>query len=114
MQLKSKNDLRKRRHARVRSRIIGTQERPRLTIFKSNRFISAQLINDDAGHTLAAAHGSEFKGSQQQQAILVGSELAKRGKAAGVTSVVFDRGGYQYAAQIKALAEAARAEGLTF
>jgi large subunit ribosomal protein L18 len=112
--LTSKNDLRKRRHARVRSRIIGTAERPRLTIFKSNRFVSAQLIDDAAGNTVASAHGREFKGSQATQAVKVGEAVAKRALEAGITKVVFDRGGYQYAAQVKALAEAARAGGLTF
>jgi large subunit ribosomal protein L18 len=112
--LASKNDLRKRRHARVRARVIGTAERPRLTIFKSNRFVSAQLINDDAGHTLASAHGREFKGSQAAQAAKIGEAIAKRALDAGIKTVVFDRGGYKYAAQVKALADAARAGGLTF
>lgn len=107
-------DSRIRRHARVRSRISGTAERPRLTVFKSNRFVSVQVIDDVAGVTLAAAHGREFKGTLTAQAAAVGKEIAKRAKEKGVSAVVFDRGGYSYAAQIKALADAAREGGLVF
>lgn len=103
-----------RRHNRIRSRISGTAERPRLALFKSNRFISVQLIDDVAGRTLASAHGREFPGSLGAQAIAVGKAIAERAKAAGVTTIVFDRGGYQYAAQIKSLADAAREGGLAF
>lgn len=110
----SKNSLRIRRHARVRARIEGTAERPRLAVFKSNRFISAQLIDDEAGKTLAQAHGREFPGAQTLQAKAIGEAVAKRAKAAGITSVVFDRGGYPYGGQIKTLADAAREGGLTF
>lgn len=106
--------MRQRRHARVRARIVGTKERPRLAIFKSNRFVSAQIIDDETGRTLASAHGREWKASQAVQAVKVGEAVALRAKEAGITTVVFDRGGYQYAAQVKALAEAARAGGLTF
>lgn len=88
--------------------------RPRLAIFRSNRFVSAQIINDETGKTLASAHGREFKAAQREQATKVGEAIAKRAKDAGVNSVVFDRGGYQYAAQVKALADAARAAGLAF
>ena len=112
--LTTKEGLRKRRHARVRSRISGTAARPRLAVFKSNRFVSVQLIDDEAGKTLAAAHGRDTKGSQLVQAKAVGVEIAEKAKKVGVTTVVFDRGGYQYAALIKALADAARAGGLTF
>ena len=110
----SKNVLRQRRHARIRARVVGRADRPRLAIFKSNRFVSAQLIDDAKGHTLASAHGREFKGSAALQAAKVGEAIAKRAKDAGVSAVVFDRGGYEYAAQVKALADAARAGGLTF
>lgn len=110
----TKNELRLRRHARVRARISGTAERPRLAIFKSNRFVSAQLIDDTAGKTLAASHGREFKGSQSVQAQAVGEAIAKKAKAAGVSAVVFDRGGYQFAGLIKTLADAAREGGLAF
>jgi large subunit ribosomal protein L18 len=110
----SKKYLRDRRHKRVRAKISGTPERPRLAVYKSNRFISVQLIDDVAGKTLAAAHGRETKGSLGVQAAAVGIEIAKRAKAAGIDTIVFDRGGYNYAAQIKALADAAREGGLIF
>lgn len=110
----SKNALRTRRHARVRARVIGSAERPRLAVFKSNKYLSVQVINDALGTTLAAAHGREFGGSVGSQAAKVGVEIAKRAKKAGVDTVVFDRGGYQYGAQIKALADAAREGGLIF
>ncbi len=110
----SKAQSRARRHKRVRAKISGTAERPRLAVFKSNRFISVQLIDDAAGKTLANAHGREFKGSLGAQAAGIGEAIAKRAKELGVTTIVFDRGGYAYAAQIKALADAARAGGLTF
>jgi large subunit ribosomal protein L18 len=83
-------------------------------VFKSNRFVSAQLIDDTKGHTIVASHGREFKGSQTVQAKAVGEAIAKGAKAAGVTSAVFDRGGYRYIGQIKVLADSAREGGLTF
>ncbi len=110
----SKNDTRKRRHARVRAKVSGTAARPRLAIYRSNRFVSAQLIDDDAGRTLAQAHGREFPGAQSAQAAAVGKAIAERAKGASISSVVFDRGGYAYAAQVRALADAAREGGLTF
>lgn len=110
----SKSASRQRRHKRVRAKIKGTAERPRLAVFKSNRFISVQLIDDVAGKTIAAAHGREFPGALGKQAAAIGEAVAKRATDAGITTIVFDRGGYSYAAQIKALADAARAGGLTF
>ena len=107
-------ELRKRRHARVRSLIKGTAERPRLAVFRSNRFVSAQLIDDTAGTTLAAAHGRAFKGPQSVQAKAVGEAIAKAAKAAGIVTIVFDRGGYRYGGQVKTLADAAREGGLAF
>lgn len=106
--------LRRRRHARIRSRIKGTGERPRLAVAKSNRFILAQLIDDTKGRTIAAAHGRQFKGSQSAQALAVGEAIAKAAKASGIVAIVFDRGGYRYGGHIKTLADAARAGGLTF
>ncbi|MFM2330797.1 MAG: ribosomal protein [Candidatus Parcubacteria bacterium] len=106
--------LRERRHARVRSRISGTAERPRLAVFRSNRFISVQLIDDVAGKTVAAAHGRDVKGSQSVQATSVGTMIAEKAKTLGITSAVFDRAGYRYAGQVKSLADAARAGGLVF
>lgn len=110
----TKSTLRTRRRIRIRAKVAGTASRPRLAVFKSNRFLSAQLIDDAAGKTLAAAHGREFTGSQGAQAKAIGEALAKKASALGVSSVVFDRGGYPYAGQIKALAEAAREAGLAF
>ena len=110
----SKNASRLRRHARVRGRVSGTSARPRLAVFKSNRYVSAQLIDDVAGTTLAASSGRALGGSQGAQAVAVGKDLAQKAKAAGITAVVFDRGGYQFTGLIKALAEAAREGGLIF
>jgi len=108
------SELRKRRQARVRALVKGTQVRPRLAVYRSNRFVSAQLIDDTVGKTLVASHGREFKGAQSVQAASVGAAIAKKAQAAGITTIVFDRGGYRYAGQVKALADAARAGGLTF
>lgn len=107
-------ELRKRRHARIRARVQGTPERPRLAVFRSNRFVSAQLIDDTAGKTIAASHGREFKGSQSAQAAAVGTAIAEKAKAAGITAIVFDRAGFRYGGQVKTLADAARAGGLAF
>lgn len=105
---------RARRHARVRARVRGTASRPRLAFYKSNKFISAQIIDDEKGVTLAAAHGRECKGALGAQAAAVGAAIAKRAIEKGIKAAVFDRGGFPYAAQVKALADAARAEGLAF
>ncbi len=110
----TKKELRERRHARVRALVKGTAERPRLAVYRSNRFVSAQLIDDTVGKTIAASHGRDFKGAQSVQAKAVGETIAKAAKALGVTTIVFDRGGYQYIGQVKALADAAREGGLAF
>ena len=112
--LTTKSELRKRRHARVRAIVKGTTERPRLAVYRSNRFVSAQLINDEAGKTIAAAHGREFPGTQSVQAKAVGEAMAKQAKAVGISTVVFDRAGYRYGGQVKTLADAAREGGLVF
>ena len=113
---KSRQRLRRRR--RVRAKVTGTAERPRISVFRSNRGIFAQLIDDDAGRTLAAASWLElpksFKGDKTEQAAEVGKRLAAAAKKAGVESVVFDRGGYLYHGRVKALAEGAREGGLSF
>jgi large subunit ribosomal protein L18 len=104
-------EARARRHRRVRGRVSGTAERPRLVVFRSNRGIEAQLVDDEAGRTLAAAswlHLKSFKGTKIDQAAEVGKLLAKNGRSAGVERVVFDRGGYLYHGRVKALAEGAR------
>ncbi len=107
-------EIRERRHARIRARVEGSSTRPRLAVYRSNRFISAQLIDDAARKTVAAAHGREFKGSQSVQALKVGEMIAAKAKALGIGTIVFDRGGYRYAGQVKTLADAARAGGLAF
>ena len=110
-------DRRARRHKRVRKDAFGTAERPRLVVFRSNRGIAAQLVDDGAGKTLAAAsslHVRNSKGTKSDQAAAVGKLLAENAKKAGVKSVVFDRGGYLYHGRVKALAEAAREGGLRF
>ncbi len=108
--------LRVRRHKRVRKQVEGTAERPRLVVFRSNRGIAAQLVDDSSGRTLAAASwlGVKSKGSKSEQATEVGKLLAKSAKDAKIESVVFDRGGYLYHGRVKALADAAREGGLKF
>jgi large subunit ribosomal protein L18 len=108
------SELRQHRHKRIRALVKGIAERPRLAVYRSNRFVSVQIIDDTVGKTLAAAHGREHKGSQSEQAKAVGTAIAKAAKAAGITSVVFDRAGYRYGGQVKALADAAREGGLVF
>ena len=108
---------RERRHRRVRGKIFGTAERPRLVVFRSNRGIEAQLVDYLEGKTLAAAswlHLKSFKGSKSEQAAEVGKLLASNAKKANVETVVFDRGGYLYHGRVKALADAAREGGLKF
>ena len=111
-------EARLRRHRRVRGKVSGTAERPRLAVYRSNRGIFAQLVDDDAGRTLAAASWldlpASFKGDKSEQAAEVGKLLAAGGKKAGVESVVFDRGGYLYHGRVRALAEGAREGGLQF
>ena len=110
-------NARERRHKRVRRKIFGTSERPRLVVFRSNRGIEAQLIDDLEGKTLAAASWlnlKSFKGSKTEQAAEVGKLLAQNAKKANVETVVFDRGGYLYHGRVKALADAAREGGLKF
>ena len=113
----SVRQARERRHRRVRGRVFGTAERPRLVVFRSNRGIEAQLVDDLEGKTLAAASWlnlRSFSGSKTEQAAEVGKLLAANAKKANVESVVFDRGGYLYHGRVKALAEGAREGGLRF
>jgi len=108
-------ERRLRRRRRVRAKVRGTAERPRVSVFRSNRGISAQLVDDDAGHTLAAVTWTEadLRGlPPREQASRAGALLAERAKAAGVASAVFDRGGYRYHGNVKALADGAREAGL--
>jgi large subunit ribosomal protein L18 len=111
-------ESRARRHRRVRGKVAGTAERPRLAVFRSNRGIAAQLIDDGAGRTLASASWlglpKSFKGDKSEQATEVGKLLAANAKSAGIDAVVFDRGGYLYHGRVKALADGAREGGLEF
>jgi len=111
-------EARERRHRRVRGKIRGSAKRPRLMVFRSNRGIFAQLVDDDAGKTLAGASWLNvpraFQGDKTEQAREVGRRLAEVAKEAGVESIVFDRGGYLYHGRVKALAEGAREGGLQF
>jgi large subunit ribosomal protein L18 len=111
-------EARRRRHRRVRGKVAGTTERPRLVVTRSNRGILAQLVDDANGRTIASASwlqvAKSFKGNKSAQAAEVGKLLAQNAKAAKVGSVVFDRGGYLYHGRVKALADAAREGGLTF
>ncbi len=118
---RSTREARRRRHQRIRMKISGTQERPRLNVYRSLQHIYAQVIDDVAGHTLAAASTVDGElvnalagKTKREQATLVGKAIAERARAAGVEEVVFDRGGFIYHGRIKALAEGAREGGLKF
>jgi large subunit ribosomal protein L18 len=117
MTVTTKPQKRLRRRRRVRARISGTAQRPRLSVYRSNRGVFAQLIDDTKGHTIAAVNWIEpdlRKLTASDQAKKAGELLAERGKKAGVETCVFDRGGYQYHGRVKALAEGAREGGLAF
>jgi large subunit ribosomal protein L18 len=112
------SESRARRHRRVRGKVAGTAERPRLAVYRSNRVIEAQLVDDATGRTLASASwlalAKSFKGDKSAQAAEVGKALAANAKKAGIETVVFDRGGYLYHGRVKALADGAREGGLQF
>ena len=115
----SRNDMRKERHTRIRTSLYGTAEKPRLNVFRSNANITAQIIDDEKGVTLVSASTLEKElkitnGGNVEAAKLIGAEIAKRAKKAKIEEVVFDRGGYLYHGRVKALAEAARENGLNF
>ncbi len=117
MSVKTKEAQRLKRRRRVRAKVHGTAERPRISVFRSNRGIAAQLIDDESGRTLAAVNWieaslRELKGSEQAKK--AGELLAERAQAAGVQTAVFDRGGYQYHGRVQALADGAREAGLSF
>ena len=106
---------RERRHKRIRSRVSGTAERPRLAVFKSNKFIYAQLIDDTAGKTLCSASDiKNAKGTKMERAVMIGETLATEAGKNKITQVVFDRGGFRFTGRVKALADSARAKGLIF
>lgn len=116
---RTKPELRERRHRRIRRRLAGTAERPRVAVRRSNKHISAQIIDDDAGRTLAAASSVEaglraVPGGNVEGAKAVARALAERARAANITAVVFDRGGYDYHGRVAAFAEALREGGLEF
>ncbi len=116
MSVKTKQSVRLRRRRRVRAKVSGTAERPRISVFRSNRGIAAQLVDDVAGHTLAAVTWTEAPlrdKAPMEQAAAAGKLLAERAAAAGVTVAVFDRGGYQYHGRVKAFAEGVREGGVT-
>ena len=116
MSVLTKRQARIRRHRRVRGKLAGTAERPRLVVFRSNRGISAQLVDDRSGRTLASASWKAVaaSGSKSEQATAVGKALADAAKKAGIGTCVFDRAGYLYHGRVKALAEGAREGGLQF
>ena len=117
MTVKTRPQSRLRRRRRVRAKVRGTADRPRLSVFRSNRGIGAQLIDDVAGHTVAAVNWTEGDLKElkaMDQAKRAGELIAERAKAAGVETCVFDRGGYRYHGKVKALAEGARESGLRF
>ena len=115
---RDRNEVRKIRHERVRKKISGTPDRPRLCVYRSNRHIEAQIIDDIAGNTLAAAStvekGFEGNGGNAEAAKKIGATVAERALQKGIEEVVFDRGGYIYHGRVKALAEGAREGGLKF
>ena len=110
----SRNEMRVIRHKRIRKSVIGTNEIPRLSVYRSNNNISAQLIDDEKGITLASASSLKMKGNNTEVATKVGEEIAKQAKKLKIKKVVFDRGGYLYHGRVAALADAARANGLEF
>jgi len=115
MDTKIKKEKRDRRRKRIRAKVFGTAEKPRLSIFKSNKYISAQLIDDHAGATLASATSMKMKAKTSvERARLAGASIAKDAKEKNIKKVVFDRGGYLYTGSVAALADGAREAGLEF
>ncbi|MBR76858.1 MAG: 50S ribosomal protein L18 [Flavobacteriales bacterium] len=117
--MNSKKQARKKVRSSIRSKIFGTSDVPRLAVFRSNKQIYAQVIDDTVGKTLAAASSNDknlndFKGTKIDQATAVGKSIAENAKSAGIEAVVFDRGGFLYHGRVKALAESARESGLKF
>ena len=113
--IKTNIEQRNRRHRRIRAKVSGTESVPRLSVFKSNRYISAQLIDDDKSVTLASSHSKEAKGKTLlQKSANVGKDIAEKAVAKKIKKVVFDRGGFFYTGCVKALADGAREGGLKF
>jgi large subunit ribosomal protein L18 len=111
---KTRSEKRQRRHLRVRKALSGTAERPRLVVFRSLKHITAQLVDDVQGRTLFTVTDMKFDGKKSEKSAQVGKVVAERAKEAGITSVVFDRAGYQYHGRVKAVADGAREGGLEF
>jgi large subunit ribosomal protein L18 len=111
---KTRAEKRFRRHLRVRKKVVGTAERPRLVVYRSLKHIYAQLVDDQAARTLMTITDGTFEGKKSERSSEVGKLLASRAKEAGITKVVFDRGGYQYHGRVKAVADGAREGGLEF
>lgn len=114
MKTSPKTIKRQVRKNRIRSKVFGTAEKPRLSIFKSNKYIYAELINDDLGITIASSSSLKLEGAKAGQAVAVGADIAKKAIALKVSKIVFDRGGYIYTGRVKALADSARSAGLEF
>jgi large subunit ribosomal protein L18 len=108
-----KSQSRTRRHNRIRARVIGSRARPRLSIYKSNRYLHAQIIDDESGKTLISGSTKGLKVKKTDAARELGAQLATKAKAAGITAVVFDRGGFRYTGRVATLATAVRENGLT-
>src|SRR5688500_5663397 len=111
---KGRHELRARRHLRVRKKVAGTRERPRLVVFRSLKHIYAQLVDDTTSRTLAAVSDHKLTGKKSEKSTEVGKMIAQKAKDAGVSSVVFDRAGYRYHGRVKAVADGAREGGLEF
>jgi len=115
MDTKIKKEKKDRRQKRIRAKIFGTEEKPRLAVFRSNRYISAQLIDDNKGLTLASASSKTIKGkTTSEKAKAVGASIAEQAKSKKISKVIFDRGGYIYTGSVAALADGAREGGLNF
>jgi large subunit ribosomal protein L18 len=111
---KGRHELRERRHLRLRNRVKGTPERPRLVVYRSLKHIYAQLVDDTARHTLMTVTDQAIAGKKMEKSTAVGKLIAEKAKAAGIAKVVFDRGGYKYHGRVKAVADGAREGGLEF
>jgi large subunit ribosomal protein L18 len=111
---KTRQDLRARRHLRVRKNVSGTPERPRLVVFRSLKHITAQIVDDTTGRTMMTVTSVKLEGKKSEKSVQVGKMIAEKAKAAGVSKVVFDRAGYKYHGRVKAVADGAREGGLEF
>ena len=111
---KTRQDMRARRHLRVRKNVAGTAERPRLVVFRSLKHITAQIVDDTTGRTMMTVTSVKLEGKKSDKSVQVGKMIAEKAKAAGVSKVVFDRAGYKYHGRVKAVADGAREGGLEF